>query len=466
MIKYLAKRLLLFLPTLFVISFIAFWLGKTAPGDPVEAWAPEDSFEVTDEDYVAIYQDLGLDKPMFYFGFSAAAFPDTLNRIPGRYHRESLCKLIEQYGNWPIVQAYNAKVESFSKKISHLPETINRDKIIKIRRIASQLLEAYEDPRIISYLDQVKKTVLNSNDSLIQAHIGVQASEMIESYAFLKNNQNKTNLYIPSLRWHGFDNQYHHWLSNFCKGDFGMSYRNGQPVLERIKTPIRWTLIINLIVIFLVYLFSVPLGVFSAIRKDTWMDKVISTILFLLYSLPAFWIGTMLLIFFTNSEYGMNWFAGAGLGSLPSDAPFWNRFWETASHLVLPVFCMTYGSLAFLSRQMRGSMLEVLNQDYIRTAKAKGLSNRSVIWKHGFRNALFPLVTIIAVVFPAAIAGSIVIETIFNIPGMGREVVDAIFSKDWPVLYTILMLVAILTMIGNLVADILYVVVDPRVKFK
>jgi peptide/nickel transport system permease protein len=219
-------------------------------------------------------------------------------------------------------------------------------------------------------------------------------------------------------------------------------------------------------VISLVFILAIPLGVFSAVKKDSLVDKVITTGLFFLYSLPSFWIGTMLLVFFTNPEYGMNWFEGAGLGSLSATAPFWDRFWETIGHLILPVFCLTYGSLAFVSRQVRGSVLNVLNLDYIRTARAKGLAGRHVIWKHAFRNSLFPLITMFARILPAAIAGSVLVEVIFNIPGMGREVFTAITAKDWPVLYTILMLVAILTMLGNLLADILYAYADPRVKFK
>lgn len=154
-----------------------------------------------------------------------------------------------------------------------------------------------------------------------------------------------------------------------------------------------------------------------------------------------------------------------GMGSLPSTAPFWDRFVESLSHLILPVFCLTYGSLAFISRQMRGGMLDVLQQDYIRTARAKGLGQRAVVWRHAFRNALFPIITLFASIFPAALAGSVVIESIFNIPGMGKLTISAINQQDWPLVYTILMFSALLTMIGILVADALYALLDPRVSY-
>ena len=228
-----------------------------------------------------------------------------------------------------------------------------------------------------------------------------------------------------------------------------------------------WTLVMNLISIFIAYIVSIPLGVFSAVKKDSRFDKITTLFLFILYSLPSFWVATLLVVFFTTSEYG-GWtdiFPSIGLGDLPSDAPFWSRFWETGSHLILPVLCITYASLAFISRQMRGGMLDVIRQDYIRTAKAKGLDDRTVIWKHAFRNSLFPIITLFAAVFPAALAGSVVIEFIFNIPGMGKLSLDAIYTRDWPIVYTVLMLAAILTMVGTLVADIMYAVVDPRVSY-
>ncbi len=468
MLKYILKRILLFLPTLFVISFIAFWLGTVAPGDPVMPHLPigDSRFELTGEIFKETYEKLGLNKPMFYITISSAAYPDTLYKIPGRHHKDGLSNLINQYGNWKEIQTYNNAVENYCRAIDQLPEAINKNKRIKIRRSANLLLEEYKDSKINSFLQAINKHVFEQRDSLLIAQLGTATRALNEYYANVKNNQTKYKLYLPAIRWQGLDNQYHHWFAAFLTGDFGLSYRSLEPVLDRIKTPISWTLIINLMVISLVFILAIPLGVFSAVKKDSWMDKITTTGLFFLFSLPSFWIGTMLLVFFTNPEYGMNWFEGAGLGILSSKAPFWDRFWETASHLLLPVLCLTYGSLAFISRQMRGSILNVLNLDYIRTAQAKGLNSRQVVWKHAFRNSLFPLITIFARILPTTIAGSVLVEVIFNIPGMGREVLSAISSRDWPVLYTILMLVAILTLIGNLLADILYAYADPRVKFK
>jgi peptide/nickel transport system permease protein len=225
-------------------------------------------------------------------------------------------------------------------------------------------------------------------------------------------------------------------------------------------------LVTNISAIFLAFAIAIPLGIWSAVKRGGRFDKTTSLVLFMLYSLPGFWIGTMLLIFFTTKEYGMEFFAGAWLGHMPPDASFFEKIRTMYPHLVLPIFCLTYPAIAFIARQARGSMAGVLTQEYIKTARAKGLSESKVIWKHGFRNALFPLITLIALVLPTAIAGSVVIEMIYNIPGLGWTMLQSIMEQDWPVVFAIMMLGAILTVVGILLSDILYALADPRVKFR
>lgn len=469
MLKYLFKRILIFIPTLFVISLIAFWLSKLTPGDPVEAcydFGGDEGLETTEKAFENIAQRMGLDKPVFYLTFTAAAYPDSLYKIQSRYKRENLEKLIAQYGNWTEIENYYLKLRSFKIHLENIPDSIARDRVINIQKAVNLLFVRFKDAQIQGQIEKIKTNAFSSSGDILTQRTGAQVRDLEAAYISIKEKANPSALYIPSLQWHGFDNQYHNWITAFLTGDFGISCRDGQPVAQRLKTPMFWTLIMNFMAIVLAFLISIPIGVYSAVKKDTAFDKVTTVTLFILYSLPTFWIGTLLVVFFTNAEYGMDWFCGIGLGSADSAAPFWTRFWETACHLVLPIFCLTYSSLAFISRQMRGSMLNTIRQDYIRTAKAKGLSDNKVIWKHAFRNALFPLITMLAVVLPASISGSLVIEVIFNIPGMGREVVNAIFAKDWAVVYTVLMLVAVLTMLGNFIADILYAIADPRIAYK
>jgi peptide/nickel transport system permease protein len=459
MLKYLLKRILIFIPMLFVISLITFWLSKLAPGDPLYDENPEME-KVIDE----MAKRLGLDKPVFYLNFTSAAYPDTLYNIKSRLKRENLKKLIAQHGNWPEIENYYHKVRSLHIQVEKLPDTLARDRVINIRRALNLLYVRFNDKAIMPQIEKIKNNILQ--EDALKSYLGAQVVDLEKAYSTIKEKATPSLLYFPSIHWYGFDNQYHNWITAFLMGDFGVSWRTGQPVADKLKTPIFWTLIMNLMAITIAFLISIPIGVYSAVKRNSVFDKATTVGLFILYSLPTFWIGTLLVVFFTNPEYGMDWFCGIGLGNVPSNASFWTRFWETACHLILPVFCLTYTSLAFISRQMRGSMLNTIQQDYIRTAKAKGLGSNKVIWKHAFRNALFPLITLLALVLPATISGSVVIEVIFNIPGMGREVVTAISAKDWMIVYTIMMLVAILTMLGNFIADILYAIADPRISYR
>ena len=172
----------------------------------------------------------------------------------------------------------------------------------------------------------------------------------------------------------------------------------------------------------------------------------------------------MLVIFLCGGDY-LSWFPAPGGAPIPDDAPLWYKFSEGAYRLILPLFCWTYGSLAFISRQMRGGILASITQDYIQTARAKGLNEKQIVWKHALKNSLLPVITLFASIFPLAISGSFVIETIFNIPGMGKLSLDALYARDYPIIFTVMMFTAVLTMLGNLIADILYALVDPRITF-
>lgn len=202
--------------------------------------------------------------------------------------------------------------------------------------------------------------------------------------------------------------------------------------------------------------------------KGSYIDNLFTLLVFLLYSLPSFWIGTLLVVYTTTSGGIVDWFPTQGVMSIDiaADASWWYRFQDVAAHLTLPVFCLTYGALAVISRQMRRGMLDVIQSDYILTARAKGVSKHKVIWKHTFRNALMPILALSAGILPGMLAGSVAIENIFNIPGMGMLVLASINSGDWPVVLTILMFAAILTIMSSLLADILTKWLNPRVNFK
>ena len=212
----------------------------------------------------------------------------------------------------------------------------------------------------------------------------------------------------------------------------------------------------------------IPIGIYSAYRKDSAVDKGFSLILFILYSMPSFFVGTLLLLQFANPD-NLAWFPVSGIQDPTLFDPEWS-FWTKIKHrmpfLILPIITYTYGSFAFLSRIMRVGMIDIVSQDYIRTARAKGLAEGKVILKHALRNSLLPVITVFAAIFPAAIGGSIIIEVIFSIPGMGVEVYNSILNYDYPMIITVFTISGFLTMLGYLVSDLLYAVVDPRISYK
>jgi len=257
--------------------------------------------------------------------------------------------------------------------------------------------------------------------------------------------------------------QYVNWLGRLSRLDFGKSFAPDQrPVLDKIRERIPVTISINVIALVLEFGIALPLGIIAAVRRDTAVDRAITILVFAGFAIPTFWLALILMYFFGVK---LEWLPVSGLHSLGSEGYGTLRYLlDTAKHLVLPVSVATFGSLAGLSRYMRSTMLEVLGQDYITTARAKGLTERLVIMKHALRNALLPVVTLLGFSLPGLIGGSVIFETIYAIPGMGQLFFQGVMGRDYPLVMGILVIGAFLTLIGNLLADISYGFVDPRIR--
>jgi peptide/nickel transport system permease protein len=245
--------------------------------------------------------------------------------------------------------------------------------------------------------------------------------------------------------------------------DFGKSFApDGRPVLHKIRERLPVTLLLNLIEMLIIVALAVPLGVASATRQYSTFDKVTTVFVFVGFATPDFWLGQLMQILFGVQ---LGWLPRSGLRHVNAEYfTFWQQQWDFVSHLVLPITVATFGGLAGFSRYMRQSMLEVIRQDYMQSARAKGLAERVVIGKHGLRNALLPIVTILGLSLPGLIGGSVIVETIFAIPGMGQLMVQAVFERDYPVIMGNLVIVAVLTLTANLFADLTYGVIDPRIR--
>ena len=256
--------------------------------------------------------------------------------------------------------------------------------------------------------------------------------------------------------------QYWRWVRKLAVLDFGRSFTDERPVLVKIGERIPITITIELLSLFLIFLIAVPIGIMSAVKENSLFDKSSTVFVFIGFATPTFWLALLAMSLFGVQ---LGWLPISGIKSLDfEELNFFQKILDISRHLVLPVFVSAFGGLAGISRYMRMSMLEVMNKDFIRTAKAKGLSEKEVIYKHALKNALLPIVTIIGLSVPGLIGGSVIFESIYAIPGMGKLFFDSVMARDYPVIMGILFVGAILTLLGNLLADVMYACVDPRIR--
>ena len=252
--------------------------------------------------------------------------------------------------------------------------------------------------------------------------------------------------------------RYFRWVSKAVQLDFGKSFLTSRPVMDMLKEALPNTLILALAATLFSFAIAIPAGIISAVKRNTFLDYLFSTISFIGISLPAFWFGLMLILVFSLK---LNWLPTAGMRENFDAFVFSDRL----RHIILPMLVLGMAQMAGKMRQLRSAMLEVIRQDYIRTARSKGLKETVVIMKHAFRNALLPIITLLGFIIPGLVSGAVITETIFSWPGIGRIAVQASFNRDYPVIMGNLMIASVMVIIGSMIADILYAVADPRIKY-
>ena len=256
--------------------------------------------------------------------------------------------------------------------------------------------------------------------------------------------------------------QYASWLGRLARLDFGRSFLDDRPVMDKVAERLPVTIAINVASLALILVIAVPFGVAAAVRPGGRFDRLTTVLVFIGYSTPSFWLALLGMALFGVT---LRWLPVSGLHSLDADSMgLLARWCDAGRHLLLPVVVAAFVSLAGLSRYMRASMVEVLRQDYIRMARAKGLPEPRVLFHHGLRNGLLPLITILGLSLPDLIGGSVIAETIFSIPGMGRLFYEAVMARDYPVVMALVTVGAVLTMLGNFLADVAYAYADPRIR--
>ena len=445
--RYILKRLALFIPTLLVISVILFFISKLSSGDAVsnqlEITSEKANFNEIIDQWAELSQkrrQLGLDKPYFYFSLNRRSSSDTIDLIPDLKVRKSLENIAFKCGNWEKTNQYYAEIKSLLKN-KNVSDLDKRTLLALVR---------------VDNLDEANKLINNINSSYSDA--------LSQSFDELTLKPSHLNNYLLAFNWHGIDNQYHVWISSLVTGNLGHSHLDGASINQKVAQAIYWTVILSFISLFLSFAIGISAGIYAAHHKDSRIDRFLNMLFYAFYSLPNFWVATLLILFLAGGDF-LYLFPSYGLGEIHESMNWLEIILTRISHLFLPILCLSYGSIAFIFRQVRGSMLKQLNSNYVQTAKAKGISDRNILLKHAFKNATFPLITLIGGVLPSIISGSFVVEHIFSIPGMGKLSIEAFLSRDYPLIFGVLMMAAVIGMLGILIADILYYSNDPRISF-
>jgi peptide/nickel transport system permease protein len=460
MLHYIIRRILLFVPSVFLITLAAFIINSASPGDPVMRLLGAENDQqgspvMYEQQYSTLQHQMGLDLPLFYITLSNAAYPKELYKVHNSQHRKMIVALSLESGYPEGVMHY------YSAAVNYI-NTHNDEAAAKLRSTlyVSSVAEMEKIFRSIRYQANPSKELL----PVINA----------SNEHFIDGWPQPYQKYIPVLRWNSY-NQYHRWLfgdrdhpeifKGIFRGDFGKSYITGKSITTIIKERLGWTLFFTLGGILISLLIAIPMGIYTAAKADSRFDKRSSKFFLLLHSLPSFFTATLLLMIFANPSV-LGWFPASGVAPVSSAEGDLHSITKHLPYIVLPLTCYALASLPFLARTVRSSMIGELHKDYIVTARAKGLEEKNVLWQHAFRNSFFPLITLTAWLFPAMIGGSAILETVFSIPGMGLEIVQSVYNRDYPMLIAVFTLTGLLTVTGYLVSDLLYTVADPRVRLK
>lgn len=473
MLRYFIKRIIWLVPTLAIVTIIGFWLFSLADKNPLDklsftAKRNYNYFQKNTEEELKKYwiNKLGLNLPVFYFSIQSQSEPDTLYKITDKNKREQLKKIVHQTGNYKNISDFLLRVKEYL-------HTVNS---YQFNRADSNVLKSEIQDIILNIENASDTSAINFHiNALISIHqtkkISTPIHSLLMSYFKLCNECEPYKNYLPKIVWHGFKNRYHQWLfgssnsKGIIHGDFGVSYSKKTSVAGIIKEKMLWSLCMSVFSIIIAYIISIPLSkkLIELTEKKSFIS-ITNAILFILYCTPVFFMGIFLLMIFSNPSI-LSILPPSGIKPIGgySKESILTKISETIPYLILPMICYTYSSVVYITKTLSNSIEEELQKNYIKTAKAKGLSQKAII-QHAFKNSLIPIITIFSQLFPFLIGGSVIIESIFTIPGIGLEIVNAVLSNDYPVIIGITTITSILTILSYLIADILYMIIDPRIR--
>ncbi len=483
MFGYIVKRVLLMVPTFFAVSLIVFVVLNFAPGNPAQvALASGDGkggqntqlSTQTRESYRLFKEQFNLDKPILL----NTRFRLTTDRVRG-----TLDDLLKPAGDVAPARRSDAEdnIENWgSYAVPALMDLLTNDADRTMRAFASQRLAVNSQRsltmggrnRLTDEQRAHNKDVAQQNGEAIKWTFTPEADAEREGAVvsfwtgwYETNRARYEYSGSDKVRIFFTDTRFAKYWSNLAHLDFGISHVDKRPVLPKIFHKLRYSLTLSLCAVLLIYFVSVPLGIWSAVNRNTTPDRFVTVILFMLYSLPSFFVGVFLLNLLSRgtpfSVFPTSGFESLEVGGMTT----LDRLKDIVWHVFLPIICLSYAGLAALSRYARTGLLDVIRSDYIRTARAKGLPEFIVIVKHAARNGMIPILTLMATMLPALFGGSVVVEVVFGIPGMGSYMFESIQGRDYNVVMAVLLISCSLTLVGMLISDLSYALVDPRITF-
>lgn len=459
----LIQRIVLLLPTLLAVLCLSFFLSTLAPGDEVMAIMSMEgkNVNVNRSQYLQLYratqQKLAQDQSIFYVAIRPHYQPDHPQDIVPKSYRNVLLKLNKDVKNWGKVASYDKALAEVYEALE--PLNIKNNELITELNQLQKLSSSTQIKSQWLFIDNLIVTTDLSDYPIVQ-----QKTEELKS-AIEKLDHAQSAWTYPVIAWHGAHNQFHHWMMNLFNTKKRVSLRDGSPVFQKIGNALQWTLSLSMITLCLSCVLSVFIAIWQVRREGTLIEIMVSHGLYFLYAIPLFWLATMAVVFFTTDEYGqwMNIFPSIGLKYWMADTSAWSQLTTKLKLLILPVLCMTLTSMTYLTRQLKTDLKRQSLKPFAIPVKAKGANEKRLIRFHLLPNALIPYITIVTGAIPKTIVGSVVIEVIFNIPGVGKLLLDSIHYGDWPVSFSIILLVGLITIISYLLADLLYMIFFPQV---
>lgn len=441
MLRYIIKRLLLFIPTLILVSCLTFFLGKQVPADQVamllNIQGIDDSNDLWISEYDKIYKKMNLHLPEFYFSVRPNYLINTVNRNFEIYERKFVSKISSQ---------------KYSKEyVYQLQGLINQTPEVPRKKLFNSVGFSHLSAKLFAMGNELPESLKKSIIELID-----------------KSENHKVKWHYPIISYNGFQNQYHKWIQNIFKGDLGISLLDTRPVTDKLWEALRWSLVLVTLNLVFALMLAFPIGVYNGMRPNSLFDNISNSTLFAFFAIPKFWLATLFLIFFTTEEYGTwtNIFPSVGIWYSQGAQSFTSMLASSWHKLILPILMLVIPDAAYIARLIRASVKEESNKEYIKTALSKGMSVKNITIKHILPNSLIPTISLLVSTLPGALASALIIEVIFNIPGIGRLMFISINSADWAMVYPIVLIISVVTVIIFLLGDILIAYLNPKIKFK